>query len=113
MKTTFFLLYLHLFGRIRWIRITSWVSICFVVASNSAVGIYAFIIANPYENASWGGKGTQLGIPIGILSIVADVIIFIIPFAAILPLQISPVKRLGALLIFLTGGRYVKSTVSQ
>lgn len=84
-----------------------------MVVSNSAVGIYVLVIANPHENASWGGKGTQLGVPVGILSLVADVIIFIIPFAAIAPLQISPAKRLGALLIFLTGGRCVNSTVSR
>jgi hypothetical protein len=110
LKTTFFLLHLHLFSRIRWVRVSSWVGICFVVLSNGAVGIYVFVIANPHENMSWEGKGTQLGVPVGIISLVADVIIFIIPFAAIIPLQISPAKRIGALLIFLTGGRYVDRT---
>lgn len=80
LKTTFFLLYLHLFSRIRWVRISSWTGICFVVLSNGAAGIYAFVIANPHENASWAGKATRIGIPVAILSLVEDVVIFIIPF---------------------------------
>jgi hypothetical protein len=79
-----------------------------VVLSNGAIGIYTFVIANPHENASWTEKGTSIGVPTGILSLIADVAIFIIPFAAIIPLQISHAKRIGALLIFLTGGRYVE-----
>lgn len=70
-----------------------------------AVGIYTFIVANPHENITWAIPAIRLGVPVGVLSLVADLAIFIIPFAAIIPLQISPAKRVGAMLIFLTGGR--------
>lgn len=78
----------------------------YVVLSMGAVAIYAFAIANPHENVSWSGKATELGLPVGILSLIADLVLFFIPFAAIIPLQINHTKRFGALLIFLTGGRY-------
>jgi len=80
----------------------------YVVLSMGAVAIYAFAIANPHENVSWTGKATRLGLPVGILSLIADLAVFFIPFAAIIPLQINHKKRFGALLIFLTGGRYVR-----
>ncbi len=73
-----------------------------------ATGIYAFVIANPHESITWADEATELGLPVGVLSLAADLVIFVIPFAAIMPLQISHAKRLGALLIFLTGGRYVQ-----
>lgn len=72
-----------------------------------AVGIYAFIVANPHESVSWAVSAVRLGVPVGVMGLVADIAIFIIPIAAIIPLQISRAKRFGALLIFLTGGRYV------
>ncbi|KAJ4993292.1 hypothetical protein SVAN01_01267 [Stagonosporopsis vannaccii] len=107
LKTTFFLLYLHLFSRIRWVRISCWIGVCYVVLSMGSVAIYAFVIANPHENVSWSSKATQLGVPVGVLSLIADLVIFVIPFAAIIPLQINRAKRVGALLIFLTGGSAV------
>lgn len=76
-----------------------------MVISMGAVAIYAFAIANPHENVSWTGKALRLAVPVAILSLIADLVIFVIPFAAIIPLQINHAKRIGALLIFLTGGR--------
>ena len=78
-----------------------------MVLTNGAVGIYAFAVANPHENVTWADKATRLGVPVAILSLIADTIIFVIPFAAIIPLRISHAKRVGALSIFLTGGWYV------
>ncbi|KAF3009931.1 hypothetical protein E8E13_011044 [Curvularia kusanoi] len=109
LKTTFFLLYLHLFYRIRWIRICSWIGIAYVILTMGGVGIYIFIVANPHEILTWTIPAIRLGIPVGIMSLVADVLIFILPIAAILPLQISRAKRFGALLIFLTGGSAIIS----
>jgi hypothetical protein len=100
-------LYLHLFYRIRWIRICSWVGIVYVVLTMGGTGIYVFAVAYPRENISWTMTAVQLGIPVGVMGLIADIAIFVLPIAAIVPLQISRTKRIGALLIFLTGGRYV------
>jgi hypothetical protein len=96
---------LQLFGRVRWIKIACWVGIGFVVVSNVAIGIYSMAVTNPYEYQSWADKATAISVPLAVFSLVADVIIFVIPFAAIIPLQLSPAKRIGAIGIFLTGGR--------
>lgn len=105
LKTTFFLLYLQLFGRVRWARITSWVGIGFVFVSNAIIAIWTMAVANPHEYMSWAGFATEISVPLAVLGLVADIIIFVVPFAAIIPLQMSPAKRMGALGIFLTGGR--------
>ena len=101
------MLYLHLFYRIRWIRICSWIGIVYVVLTMGGTGIYVFAVANPRENISWTMTAVQLGIPVGVMGLIADIAILVLPIAAIVPLQISRSKRFGALLIFLTGGRYV------
>jgi hypothetical protein len=107
LKTTFFLLYLELFGRIRWAQITSWVGIGFVFLSNGIVAIWIMATINPHEYVSWSKFATMISLPLAILGLVADILIFVIPLAAIIPLQMSPAKRMGAMGIFLTGGRFV------
>ena len=107
LKVTFFALYLQLFSRIRWIRICSWVGIVYVVLTMGGTGIYIFVVANPRELITWFAKAIHLGIPVGAMGLIADLAIFIVPIVAIVPLHISRTKRFGALLIFLTGGRYV------
>ncbi|KAH6625482.1 hypothetical protein C7974DRAFT_396156 [Boeremia exigua] len=93
LKNTFFLLYLHIFCHIQWVRISSWIGIWNVVVSMSAVGVYTFIIANPHENLSWTDNATHLGVLLGILSFVANIANFVIPFAAIIPLHYSVSSR--------------------
>lgn len=58
---------------------------------------------------SWTDFALKLGVPSGGIGLVSDVMIFVIPFAAIIPLELSTAKKVGACLIFLTGGRYVDS----
>jgi hypothetical protein len=107
LKTTFFLLYLELFGRVRWVQITSWIGIGFVFLSNVIIAAWTMAKINPHEYQSWSSFATTISVPLAVLGLVADIIIFIIPFAAIIPLQMSHAKRMGALGIFLTGGRCV------
>jgi hypothetical protein len=62
---------------------------------------------NPHEYVTWSKFALMISLPLAILGLIADVLIFIIPLAAIIPLQMSPAKRMGAMGIFLTGGRFV------
>jgi hypothetical protein len=78
-----------------------------VFLSNGIVAIWTMATINPHEYLTWSTFATTISLPLAILGLVADVLIFIIPFAAIIPLQMSPAKRMGAMGIFLTGGRFV------
>ncbi|KAH7372291.1 hypothetical protein BKA66DRAFT_443641 [Pyrenochaeta sp. MPI-SDFR-AT-0127] len=111
LKATFFLLYLHIFGRIRWARISSWIGFGFVVISHGVLGIYGLAVANPRENASWTKYALGFSVPIAVFGLVADIAIFVIPYIAIAPLQLSSTKRVGASIIFLTGASAIICSV--
>lgn len=49
-------------------------------------------------------KFAEFSIPTGVIGLAVDLVLFILPIPAILSLQMSIGKKLGVLLIFLTGG---------
>lgn len=65
------------------------------------------MVANPRENISWTKYALDVSVPLAVLGLVADIAIFVIPYVAIAPLQLSSTKRWGASVIFLTGASYV------
>ncbi|KAF2125969.1 hypothetical protein P153DRAFT_399448 [Dothidotthia symphoricarpi CBS 119687] len=106
-KATFFILYIHLFARIRWIRICSWAGLVFAVSTHAGIAIYGLVIANPRESETWATRAFHLAISLSVFGIISDAMIFVIPFAVIIPLQLSITKKIGAIVIFLTGGSAV------
>lgn len=107
LKTTFFILYLKLFKQDYWIRISTYVGL----ASNTAVYI-AFTVALIYYGTPRPGEkfythdltnSGRLAVPVAVVGFVIDVVILVIPIVAISGLQTSRRKKLGAMLIFLSG----------
>jgi hypothetical protein len=107
-KATFFILYLSIFGSLRWVRLVCWIGLSCISIVHVAIGSYSVAIAviastKPYDMHSWELRAIQIGVAASIPGLVVDTTLLVIPIIAIAPLQLSRAKKIGALLIFLTG----------
>ena len=76
------------------------------------VSITAFVLNSPWPGESFLDdilywhylKFAQFSIPTGVIGMLVDLYLFILPIPAVLTLQMSPAKKLGVLIIFMTGG---------
>ncbi len=76
------------------------------------VSITAFVLNSPWPGESFLDdilswhylKFAQFSIPTGVIGMLVDLYLFILPIPAVLTLQMSMVKKLGVLIIFMTGG---------
>ncbi len=76
------------------------------------VSITAFVLNSPWPGESFLDdilswhylKFAQLSIPTGVIGMLVDLYLFILPIPAVLTLQMSTVKKLGVLIIFMTEG---------
>ncbi|KAL9604653.1 MAG: hypothetical protein Q9219_000373 [cf. Caloplaca sp. 3 TL-2023] len=110
-KLTLFLLFLHIFGRLRWFRYLIWHGIvitgCFYVSEF----VIAFALCTPPRGRTWlemssVPKCSQLqtyGIAQGIMNLVSDLYLLVIPIPAVLSLQLPKSKKIGVIAIFMTG----------
>lgn len=111
-KCSLFIQYYQLFRPWRWVRISVWIGATISVAFYAAVTITAFVLNSPWPGESlledilsWHYvKFTQLSIPTGVIGMLIDWYLFILPIKAVLMLKMSPVKKLGVLILFMTGG---------
>lgn len=87
-----------------------------------AISITAFVLCSPWPGedrldtltSAHYSEFWKFMIPIGVIGLVVDLVLFLIPIPAIMALQTSKAKRFGFLLIFMTGGLsvYLLTTVS-
>ncbi|KAL8955576.1 MAG: hypothetical protein Q9193_006627, partial [Seirophora villosa] len=111
-KLALFLLYLHLFGRLRWLRWLVWFGIlvtgCFYVSGP----IVVFTLCAPARGDSWLGmsfkskcrNGLQdYGVAQGTINLVSDFYLLVVPIPAVLALQLPKKKKIGVIAIFMTG----------
>ncbi|MCJ1312836.1 hypothetical protein MMC25_006512 [Agyrium rufum] len=110
-KLTFFFLYLHIF------RVNQALRVCIIGGAVITTLFYTgFFIAQmvfltPSPNETWlvhfsrpFTSGTdETEIPLGAFGVVIDFYILLLPVAAIIPLQLPRVRKIGVLIIFLTG----------
>ena len=111
-KFSLFLQYYFLFRPLRWIRISVWTGGTVSAVFYVAVTIIACVLDSPWPGESlqeallsrhafvWA----QFAIPIGVVGMLVDWYLLILPIPAIWNLQVSPSKKLGVLIIFMTGG---------
>ncbi len=104
LKLTFFILYIHLFHNVRWARISSWAGLIFATITQGAIGIISFVVGRPNDSIAYQQWTAPIGIALGSVGLIIDLAIFIIPYIVIAGLQLSRAKRIGACIIFLTGG---------
>ncbi|KAF2034875.1 hypothetical protein EK21DRAFT_55295 [Setomelanomma holmii] len=109
-KAAILALYIRIFGTVTWLRRTCWVWIVFM-ALFYGLNIVA---AGPYcisrKGELWGGdsfarcwSSAWLYVVVGVFSVIADVVILILPFPVVMGLHISLVKKITLGAVFGTG----------
>ncbi|TGJ78224.1 hypothetical protein E0Z10_g10540 [Xylaria hypoxylon] len=92
-KTSFFLMYLQIFGRLSWLRVC----------------VFVYQVPNPGQTWQEGftnkryNESFKWTIPIASGSLILDTYIFVLPIIAILNLQLKVEKKLGVMAVFATG----------
>ena len=111
LKNTFFIMYLHIFGPLRWLRLCAYIGIAFTSAFYIAVTVAMFIFATPRSGETWPehllskevGKTILLPVPISSFGVVTDLAILALPIIAVMQLQLPTRRKIGVSLIFMTG----------
>ncbi|KAL8817849.1 MAG: hypothetical protein Q9223_003389 [Gallowayella weberi] len=111
-KLALFLLFLHLFGRLRWLKWLVWFGIGFTFLFYFSGVIVAFTLCAPTKGRDWLDMsmtpkcryGNQdYGIAQGTINVFSDFYLLVIPIPAVLSLQLPMSKKLGVIAIFMTG----------
>ncbi|MCJ1462825.1 hypothetical protein MMC07_001428 [Pseudocyphellaria aurata] len=111
-KCSLFILYYRLFCPWRWARICVWIGATISVAFYASVTVTGFVLSSPWPGesmfeatVSWHYfKFTEFSVPIGVIGMLIDYYLLVLPIRAVLMLQMSPAKKLGVLILFMTGG---------
>ncbi|MCJ1379010.1 hypothetical protein MMC17_002109 [Xylographa soralifera] len=120
-KFSLFIQYYLLFRPLRWVRISVWIGATISAVFYVTVTIVAFVLDSPWPGESlledilsWHYlKFAQFSIPTGVIGMLVDWYLLLLPIPAVLTLQISTAKKFGILIIFMTGGlAAIASTVS-
>ena len=110
-KLALFLLFLHLFGRLRWLRYFVWFGIaitgCFYIPGI----IVPFALCAPSKGRTWLEMSftpkcrslQDYGIAQGTMNLISDFYLLFIPIPAVLSLQLPMRKKIGVIAIFMTG----------
>lgn len=114
-KTSLFIQYHLLFWPLRYVRITVYIGATISTLYYTAVTIASFVLQSPWpgENLlegvlSWHYQGfIVFSLPTGIIGMLIDWGLFFIPLPAVYNLNLSLAKKIGVMLVFMTGGLYV------
>ena len=114
-KLTFFLLYIHLFRPMAWLRYTSYAGATFTVLFYTALIIFTLTLTAPAPNQSWQeasqrpGQDVCLRATVGLacVGLVLDIFILLLPIAGVSRLQLSRKRKIGVIAVFMTGFMYV------
>lgn len=110
-KLSLFIQYYQLFRTLRWLRICVWVGAPISAAFYVAVTIIGFVLESPWPGESfleailsWHyAKFAEFSIPTGVIGMLVDWYLLILPIPAVLGLHMSTAKKLGVLIVFMTG----------
>lgn len=111
-KCSLFIQYYLLFRPLRWIRISVWIGLIISTVFYITITITAFILTSPWPGESLiegllsqhYTKFAQFAIPIGVIGMLVDWYLLILPIPAVWNLKVSTSKKLGVITIFMTGG---------
>ena len=110
-KLTFFLLYFEVFRPLRWLRITVYIGATLTCAFYGAATIMQMILDIPRHGETWAERSlsqkkpnsTTLSIPLAAVGLGFDIILLVIPIAAVLGLHLPTRRKLGVIFIFMFG----------
>ena len=104
-------MYRHVFGPKRWMRISANLGAILTTLFYVAMSVCAIIFATPRRGETWGRHQSsnlalmniKIAIPQSCVNMVLDVYILILPIIAVTKLQIPSRRKVGIILIFMTG----------
>ena len=110
-KITFFILYWNIFKPFRWLKFSIIGGAIVVTGVYTACTLASLIGATPRAGQSWiassassrAAIGIRISIPLAAWALASDVFILLLPISGVLRLQLSPKKRFGLLMVFMTG----------
>lgn len=111
-KISLFIQYYLLFRILRWVRISVWTGATLSTIFYITVPVTALALETPWNGESfiedilsWHYlKFSDFSIPTGVIGTTVDWTLFILPIPAVLGLHMSFAKKIGVLVIFMTGG---------
>ncbi|KAF2873876.1 hypothetical protein BDV95DRAFT_605345 [Massariosphaeria phaeospora] len=103
LKATFFIMYLELFGRLRWVRFASWTGLFVSTVLHLVYSVWSFAVANPRSGAYFVKATKTIGIPSAAFGLVIDVWLFAIPAVAIWGLNMEAGKKWKLNVMFMGG----------
>ncbi|KAF2645170.1 hypothetical protein P280DRAFT_444629 [Massarina eburnea CBS 473.64] len=119
-KATVLVMYIRIFGSLRWMRRTCCVLIIFTGLFYMSNVILAAVYCVLRKGETWDLTSlARCGSPIasavvnGVLGVVADLAIFFLPFPVILKLQLTPRKRIGLTIVFAVAGLTVVTSIAS
>lgn len=110
-KVTFFLLYFQVFRPLRWLRISVYIGATLTCAFYGAVCITQLVLATPrhgetrLENTLSGrfSKTDVLSVPLAAVGLGIDIVLLVMPIAAVVGLQLPTRRKIGVIFIFMFG----------
>ncbi|MCJ1475064.1 hypothetical protein MMC13_003724 [Lambiella insularis] len=108
-KVSFFLMYLDIFGPMQWMRVSASLGAFINSAFYLAILIANLIFSTPRPGQTWAAAAVNeqgslaLSIPQAVGGLVIDLYILLLPIIAVSHLQLPPRKKIGVILIFMSG----------
>jgi len=110
-KLALFLLILHIFSTLRWLRILAHLGATFNILFYFSGAIALIVLGSPRNGQNYlevlsgpaGTRSTTVGVVLGIFSVVSDFYLLVVPLPAVWGLQLPLKKRMRILAIFGTG----------
>lgn len=110
-KSSFFLMYMQIFEPFAWVRWASWAGLVVNCVYYLAIIAATAYFSVPHSGETWVDalhhprqqSNGSLSVPICIGNLLLDVYIFVLPLLAVSKLKMDTRKKLGVLLVFLTG----------
>ena len=104
-------MYRQVFGPKRWMRISANLGALLTTLFYVTMSLCAIFFATPRKGESWGRHegshlahlNVKIAIPQSCVNLVLDLYILILPIVAVIKLQMAPRRKLGIILIFMTG----------
>lgn len=110
-KCSLFIQYYMLFGPLRWLRVCVWIGVTVAATFYTVVTIAGFALATPWGGESWIADllsqhyhlYESFAIPTGVIGMLVDWYLLILPIPAVMGLQTTTRKKIGILVVLMTG----------
>lgn len=113
-KAAILTLFIRIFGTLEWLRLTCYGLLVFTFLFYGSIIAISAILCVPPPGSTWNAAtlkkcehdGPMLVVN-GVFGVVADLILFALPFPVIVRLNLGRKKKIGLIVVFSIGGLYV------